>query len=54
LSSVAPPSSRLIPESLPLPHRTAPFGSRMVVLTLRDGTRVLSSYYYRENVAALV
>jgi len=26
----------------------------MVVLTLRDGTRVLSSYYYRENVAALV
>ncbi len=24
------------------------------VLTLRDGTRVLSSYYYRENVVALV
>jgi two-component system, LytTR family, response regulator len=30
------------------------FGKGTYVLTLRDGTRVLSSYHYRENVAALV
>jgi two-component system, LytTR family, response regulator len=30
------------------------FGKATYVLTLRDGTRVLSSYHYRENVAALV
>jgi two-component system LytT family response regulator len=30
------------------------FGKGTYVLTLRDGTRVLSSYYYRENVAGLV
>jgi two-component system LytT family response regulator len=30
------------------------FGKGTYVLTLRDGTRVLSSYSYRENVAALV
>ena len=30
------------------------FGKGTYVLTLRDGSRVLSSYSYRENVAALV
>lgn len=30
------------------------FGKGTYVLTLRDGNRVLSSYSYRENVAALV
>ena len=30
------------------------FGKGTYVLTLRDGTRVLSSYSYRENVATLV
>jgi len=30
------------------------FGKGTYVLSLRDGTRVLSSYHYRENVAALV
>ena len=29
------------------------FGKGTYVLTLRDGSRVLSSYSYRENVAAL-
>jgi hypothetical protein len=29
------------------------FGKGTYVLTLRDGNRVLSSYSYRENVAAL-
>jgi DNA-binding LytR/AlgR family response regulator len=30
------------------------FGKGTYVLTLRDGNRVLSSYSYRENVAALI
>jgi two-component system LytT family response regulator len=58
LSRAGPGSFTRIHRSIAV-NRTAvraieTFGKGTYVLTLRDGNRVLSSYSYRENVAALV